>query len=171
MSDVVYVILAVVTLGYLGLGIQAPQPDWGSMIFDGQLVHDHALVAVDHPRALRGRHRHRPVADRRRAGRRAAARMTAPARSQVDGARRRDHSRDRETASAPSTTSRSRSHRGRSIGLVGESGCGKSISLRAIMGLLPDAARAVAGSVSVSGRSCRWSGKKRGARRGAATWR
>ncbi len=36
-SDVVYVILAVVTLGYLGLGIQAPQPDWGSMIFDGQL--------------------------------------------------------------------------------------------------------------------------------------
>jgi peptide/nickel transport system permease protein len=37
MSDVVYVILAVVTLGYLGLGIQAPQPDWGSMIFDGQL--------------------------------------------------------------------------------------------------------------------------------------
>ncbi len=36
MSDIVYVILAVVTLGYLGLGIQAPQPDWGSMIFDGQ---------------------------------------------------------------------------------------------------------------------------------------
>jgi peptide/nickel transport system permease protein len=35
-SDIVYVILAVVTLGYLGLGIQAPQPDWGSMIFDGQ---------------------------------------------------------------------------------------------------------------------------------------
>jgi peptide/nickel transport system permease protein len=35
-SDVVYVILAVVTLGYLGLGIQAPNPDWGSMIFDGQ---------------------------------------------------------------------------------------------------------------------------------------
>ena len=37
MSDIVYVILAVVTLGYLGLGIQAPQPDWGSMIFDGQI--------------------------------------------------------------------------------------------------------------------------------------
>jgi peptide/nickel transport system permease protein len=35
-SDIVYVILAVVTLGYLGLGIQAPNPDWGSMIFDGQ---------------------------------------------------------------------------------------------------------------------------------------
>jgi peptide/nickel transport system permease protein len=35
-SDIVFVILAVVTLGYLGLGIQAPNPDWGSMIFDGQ---------------------------------------------------------------------------------------------------------------------------------------
>jgi peptide/nickel transport system permease protein len=36
MSDVVLVILAVVTLGYLGLGIQPPAPDWGSMISDGQ---------------------------------------------------------------------------------------------------------------------------------------
>jgi oligopeptide/dipeptide ABC transporter ATP-binding protein len=39
--------------------------------------------------------------------------------------------------------------RGRSLGLVGESGCGKSLALRAIMGLLPDAARAVAGRVRV----------------------
>jgi oligopeptide/dipeptide ABC transporter ATP-binding protein len=39
--------------------------------------------------------------------------------------------------------------RGRSLGLVGESGCGKSLALRAIMGLLPDATRAVAGSVRV----------------------
>ncbi len=37
MSDIIIVILAVVTLGYLGLGIQPPQPDWGSMIYDGQL--------------------------------------------------------------------------------------------------------------------------------------
>ena len=36
MSDVVLVIVAVVTLGYLGLGIQDPTPDWGSMIADGQ---------------------------------------------------------------------------------------------------------------------------------------
>ena len=36
MSDIVLVILAVVTLGYLGLGIQPPAPDWGSMINDGQ---------------------------------------------------------------------------------------------------------------------------------------
>jgi peptide/nickel transport system permease protein len=36
MSDIVLDILAIVTLGYLGLGIQPPTPDWGSMIGDGQ---------------------------------------------------------------------------------------------------------------------------------------
>jgi peptide/nickel transport system permease protein len=36
MSDVVLVIVAVVTLGYLGLGVQPPTPDWGSMVSDGQ---------------------------------------------------------------------------------------------------------------------------------------
>jgi peptide/nickel transport system permease protein len=36
MSDIVLVIVAVVTLGYLGLGVQPPTPDWGAMISDGQ---------------------------------------------------------------------------------------------------------------------------------------
>jgi peptide/nickel transport system permease protein len=35
-SDIVVVLVGIVTLGYLGLGIPAPTPDWGSMIFDGQ---------------------------------------------------------------------------------------------------------------------------------------
>jgi peptide/nickel transport system permease protein len=35
-TDVVLVIVAVVTLGYLGLGVQPPTPDWGVMISDGQ---------------------------------------------------------------------------------------------------------------------------------------
>nr|WP_269327602.1 ABC transporter permease [Kineosporia mesophila] len=35
-TDVVFVILAIVTLSYLGLGIRPPTPDWGTMIFDGQ---------------------------------------------------------------------------------------------------------------------------------------
>jgi oligopeptide/dipeptide ABC transporter ATP-binding protein len=55
----------------------------------------------------------------------------------------------------------------RSIGLVGESGCGKSITLRAIMGLLPDAARAASGSVAVHGTELPLEGKKAArARRG-----
>ena len=35
-NDVVLVIVAVVTLGYLGLGVQPPTPDWGAMISEGQ---------------------------------------------------------------------------------------------------------------------------------------
>lgn len=36
MSDIVITILAVVTLSYLGLGIQPPTADWGTMISSGQ---------------------------------------------------------------------------------------------------------------------------------------
>ncbi|MEO7745056.1 MAG: ABC transporter permease [Actinomycetota bacterium] len=36
MSDVVLSILGIVTLGYLGLGVPQPTPDWGSMIQEGQ---------------------------------------------------------------------------------------------------------------------------------------
>jgi peptide/nickel transport system permease protein len=36
MSDIVLGILAIVTLGYLGLGVQPPTPDWGRMIAEGQ---------------------------------------------------------------------------------------------------------------------------------------
>jgi peptide/nickel transport system permease protein len=35
-SDIVLDILAIVTLGYLGLGVQPPTPDWGTMISSGQ---------------------------------------------------------------------------------------------------------------------------------------
>ena len=36
MSDIVLTMLAIVTLGYLGLGVPPPTPDWGSMIQEGQ---------------------------------------------------------------------------------------------------------------------------------------
>jgi len=36
MSDIVLSLAAIVTLGYIGLGIQPPTPDWGNMIADGQ---------------------------------------------------------------------------------------------------------------------------------------
>jgi peptide/nickel transport system permease protein len=35
-SDVVLNLLMIVTLGYLGLGIPPPSPDWGRMIYEGQ---------------------------------------------------------------------------------------------------------------------------------------
>lgn len=36
MTEILLIMVAVVTLGYLGLGIQPPTPDWGTMIADGQ---------------------------------------------------------------------------------------------------------------------------------------
>ena len=36
MSDIVLTILAVVTLGYLGLGVQPPAPEWGAMMQAGE---------------------------------------------------------------------------------------------------------------------------------------
>ncbi len=36
MSDIVVIIVGVVTLSYLGLGVPPPTPDWGSMIASGQ---------------------------------------------------------------------------------------------------------------------------------------
>jgi oligopeptide/dipeptide ABC transporter ATP-binding protein len=49
--------------------------------------------------------------------------------------------------------------RGQSVGLVGESGCGKSLTLRAVMGLLPDRASADAGRVTAAGVDMPLSGK------------
>jgi peptide/nickel transport system permease protein len=36
MTEIVLILVAVVTLGYLGLGVQPPTPDWGTMIAEGQ---------------------------------------------------------------------------------------------------------------------------------------
>jgi peptide/nickel transport system ATP-binding protein len=41
--------------------------------------------------------------------------------------------------------------RGGTLGIVGESGCGKSVTLRALCGLVPEPGRKVAGSVQVDG--------------------
>ncbi|MEK3793630.1 ABC transporter permease [Paenibacillus sp. FSL R7-0204] len=36
MTDMIGLLVAIVTLGYLGIGIAPPTPDWGTMIADGQ---------------------------------------------------------------------------------------------------------------------------------------
>lgn len=36
MSDIVLSLAAIVTLGYIGIGVQPPTPDWGTMVADGQ---------------------------------------------------------------------------------------------------------------------------------------
>lgn len=47
MSDIVLDILAIVTLGYLGLGVPPPTPDWGAMMASGQeFLTTHWLIAT-----------------------------------------------------------------------------------------------------------------------------
>jgi peptide/nickel transport system permease protein len=47
MSDIVLTILAVVTLGYLGLGVQPPTPEWGAMMQSGStFLSIHPLLAT-----------------------------------------------------------------------------------------------------------------------------
>ncbi len=51
--------------------------------------------------------------------------------------------------------------RGKALALVGESGCGKSLTLRAIMGLLPNAGRVASGRVTLDGVALRASARHR----------
>ena len=47
MSDIVVIILGIVTLNYLGLGFPPPTPEWGAMIFEGQgEMTTHPLLAT-----------------------------------------------------------------------------------------------------------------------------
>jgi len=47
MSDIILTILAVVTLGYLGLGVQPPTPEWGAMMQTGEAyLSIHPLLAT-----------------------------------------------------------------------------------------------------------------------------
>ena len=135
-SDIVLDILAIVTLGYLGLGVQPPTPDWGNMIADGQtyltthweLSTFPGIAVVITALGL--------VAARRRARRPAEARVTREPLVRVRDLRGRVPARARRRC-APSTAPRSTSSAGEALGLVGESGSGKTMALRALVGLLP----------------------------------
>ena len=66
MSDIVLSLAAIVTLGYIGLGIQPPTPDWGTMIAGGQNFITTKWQLSTIPRAGRGDHRVGPIAAGRR---------------------------------------------------------------------------------------------------------
>ena len=114
MSDIVLDILAIVTLGYLGLGIQPPTPDWGGDDRRRPGVPDDQVGALHDPRRRGGHHRARALADRRRAGRPAAARMSDAAilevrdlRVEIPLSRGTVHAVDGATLRARSRASRS----------------------------------------------------------------
>ena len=155
------VIIAEASLSFLGVGVPPPEPAWGSMLADGRsmlmvgdwwltvfpgLVH-HAGRAGDAADGRLAAHPPRPaiaqpVASRRR-------RWPLCSRSAIC---RRITSRLAASASSRRSTAISFTlEEGETLGIVGESGCGKTTTCQSIVNLLPAAARIVGGSIAFMG--------------------
>ena len=148
MSDIVLVILAIVTLGYLGLGVQPPTPDWGRMIADGQpylttnwelsTFPGIAIVITALGLSLLAD----GLADLLRPGMSDTILRVRDLRVEFPLARGLVRAVDGASFELD---------RGEALGLVGESGSGKTMALRALVGLLPRQARLAGGAILFEG--------------------
>ena len=194
-SEIVLIMVAIVTLGYLGLGIRPPTPDWGTMIADAQpfittqwwlaAFPGLAVVLTGVALSLLGDgigdvlRVERPGVRRVRRVRRGRRIATRPDGARVD---RRSPNPSRRPAEAPGQAPpelepgavRVRGLAigdptgrplvggaaglsfevapGGAVGLVGESGSGKSLTLRALLGILPRGVEIVGGAAATGGR-------------------
>ncbi|MGY1815683.1 dipeptide/oligopeptide/nickel ABC transporter permease/ATP-binding protein [Blastococcus sp. SYSU D00820] len=165
-------LLVVAGLAFLGFGPGEPEPSWGFMIQDASgyiytdpwlmvptgLVLALTVVAANeladaiagkaqHAGRVRSRRRQTPL---RRA---VAAATDGPAADPTAVLEVRDLDVSVDDGPDLVTGVSFSLQPGRVLGLVGESGCGKTMTARSLMGLLPD-------GVSVSGGSIRWQGRE-----------
>ena len=146
-------------LSFLGFG----DPNvitWGSMIGSGRNNMRRRLVHHHHPRPLPADHR--PGAE---PGGQRVDRPDEPAPAQTEGEMMLDLNAEApllevenlEVTVAGHPEARILRgvtfavHRGETLAIVGESGCGKSMTSLAVMGLLPDGVQKVAGSLRLDG--------------------
>jgi peptide/nickel transport system permease protein len=163
-------LLVVAGLAFLGFGPAEPEPSWGFMIQDasghlfdapwllvptGVVLALTVVAANELADALAGRAAAgRPARTRRRPLRRAVPAAPAATPADPDAVLQvRDLSVSVDDGSDLVTGVSFAVGRGRVLGLVGESGCGKTMTARSLLGLLPE-------GVSVSGGSILWQGRE-----------
>ncbi|PWW25004.1 peptide/nickel transport system permease protein [Geodermatophilus normandii] len=162
-------LLIVAGLAFLGFGPAEPEPSWGFMIqdasghlFDGPwllvptgLVLALTVVAANElADALAGRAVGKaPARRRRRPLRRAVEAATAVPADPEAVLEVRDLTISVDDGPDLVTGVSFTLRQGQVLGLVGESGCGKTMTARSLMGLLPD-------GVAVTGGSIRWQGRE-----------
>ncbi|WP_425436370.1 ATP-binding cassette domain-containing protein [Leucobacter massiliensis] len=177
-TEIVLIMVAIVTLGYLGLGIQPPTPDWGTMIADGQQFVTTqwwlsafpgfavvltgialSLLGDGVGDVLRADARGVPRRGRRRGRIARASRAGRPRRADGDpgtiaagAVAVRELRIESDTGSALVEGLSFSVEPGGALGIVGGSGSGKSLTLRALLGMLPRGTRVAGGELRVGGR-------------------
>ena len=154
-------------LAFLGFGPGEPEPSWGFMIQDASKhIYDHPWLMVPTGLVLAltvvaANELADAIAGKAAAERSPARRKRSPVRAAAVDARPADSGAVLEVRNlsvsvdggpALVTDVSFTLASGRVLGLVGESGCGKTMTARALLGLLPD-------GVSVSAGSIRWQGR------------
>ena len=149
--DMAGIILTAAGLGFLGLGAQPPQPEWGAMIAGRPAVHHRLLVGRDHARHRHLRRLARLQPARRRPARRArpeGAAMTAPLLEVED-------LRDRLPAPRPawSRSCAASSFRSAASGSASSARAARASRMtgRAILGLVPAPASVTADRLAFDG--------------------
>ena len=142
-------------LSFIGAGTPPTIPSWGNIMAEGpRAVAGEAVhrvlpggVPLDH-RARRQPRRRRPARRARSARAQRAVRSWRCSRSTTC----RPISARRTASTAPSTASPSRSSEGETLAIVGESGCGKSVTAMSILRLVPEPPGKIAGAIRFEGR-------------------
>ena len=147
------VILGEAFLSFIGLGISPPDASWGAMAQEGRATYrTHPIeiivpsVAIATPGALRELHRGRPA----RRARPEDEGDVEMALLEVDDLRTHFFTREGTVRAVDGVSFAV--EKGKTLGIVGESGCGKSVTALSIMGLIPKPpAKIVSGSVLYEG--------------------